>query len=219
MEPFKNIFRKESLEHIILQCEKAGLPLARKELNKVIPKLSSLELKERVHLIKDTLKTILPSKPKQAFPIIKRMLAPLNSRQALGNSAEQTFHLNQEGLEGFLLWPFSEYVSDMGIEDLELSMDLLKEITQRFTSEFAIRPFILKYDKKIYSILMKWTNDSSEHVRRLCSEGSRPRLPWGMKLTNAVEDPSLGIKLLEKLKYDDSLYVRKSVANHLNDIS
>jgi len=178
-----------------------------------------MELKERVHFLKDALREILPANPKKSFKIIDKMLAPLSDRSGLGNSAADTFALNPRGLEGFLLWPFAEYVAEVGIEHIDLSLNILKEITQRFTAEFAIRPFIHRYPKIVYPELLKWTNSESEHVRRLCSEGSRPRLPWGMKLDNAVTDPTQGIELLDKLKYDDSMYVRKSVANHLNDVS
>jgi 3-methyladenine DNA glycosylase AlkC len=219
MEPFKNIIRAESIEHIIMQFEKIGLAVAREVLKTTIPKLNALELKDRVLLVKDSLKLILPTDPKKSFLVIHKMLAPMPERSGLGNGADHSFGLNPKGLDGFLLWPFSEYVADVGIDHLDDSLIILKEITQRFTAEFAIRPFILKYPKSVYKTLSSWSTDESEHVRRLCSEGARPRLPWGIKLTNAVIDPQDGIKILEKLKFDESLYVRKSVANHLNDIS
>ena len=100
-----------------------------------------------------------------------------------------------------------------------VSYDLLKEITKRFTSEFAIRPFIVNFPKQTLPILKNWTSDENHHVRRLVSEGSRPRLPWSKVLKRAVEDPIQSIELLELLKNDQSRYVQRSVANHINDIT
>lgn len=219
MEPFKNIYRKESILHIAHFFEKEKLPKVSFKLKQLIPQIQNYELKERVHLIKDVLKEELPKDPLKAFKIIEKLLAPLPDRPGLGNGSDHTFALNPKGLDGFLLWPFSEYISEVGLKHINESLKLLKEITQRFTAEFAIRPFIINHPDKTYKILIHWTQDQNEHVRRLCSEGSRPKLPWGMKLSNAVKDPSAGIEILELLKYDDSLYVRKSIANHLNDIS
>lgn len=219
MEPFKNIYNQYSIQHLIELFEQHGHKQARAVLKKCLPKLSSMELKQRVNCIQEALQEILPTDLNASFPLIKKMLAPPKNRSGLGNSFADTFALNQEGLEGFLLWPFADYVAEVGIDHIDESLHLLKEITQRFTAEFAIRPFIDQHPESVYNQLLQWTSHESEHVRRLCSEGSRPRLPWGMKLKRAVQDPSHGIAILEKLKYDDSLYVRKSVANHLNDIS
>jgi 3-methyladenine DNA glycosylase AlkC len=219
VEPFKNIYNQHSVEHIIQLFERHGHKQARAILKKCVPEMASMELKQRVNCLKEALRDILPADPVKSFKIIHKMLAPLKNRSGLGNSAADTFALNPNGLEGFLLWPFADYVSDVGIDHVDHSLKILKEITQRFTAEFAIRPFIDQHPEHVYQQLLQWTSDESEHVRRLCSEGSRPRLPWGMKLQNAVNDPSAGIALLEKLKNDESLYVRKSVANHLNDIS
>mgnify|MGYP003687937357 FL=1 len=93
------------------------------------------------------------------------------------------------------------------------------EITQRFTSEFGIRPFLEKEPDLVYKTLNIWVNDKNEHVRRLVSEGTRPNLPWGKKITHIEKQFPKNIKLLSKLKDDSSEYVRKSVANHMNDIS
>jgi 3-methyladenine DNA glycosylase AlkC len=93
------------------------------------------------------------------------------------------------------------------------------DLTQKFTAEFCIRPFINKYGDEIYDRLLRWNNDPNEHIRRWLSEGTRPRLPWGVRLQSAVQDPKRGLEILDFLKFDPSLYVRKSVANHLNDIA
>jgi 3-methyladenine DNA glycosylase AlkC len=99
------------------------------------------------------------------------------------------------------------------------ALSVLKQLTGLFSAEFAIRPFLIAHPEYCQKQLAKWTQDKDEHIRRLASEGSRPRLPWGMQLKPYIEDPSPNLPLLEALKNDSSLYVRRSVANHLNDIA
>ena len=92
------------------------------------------------------------------------------------------------------------------------------ELTKRFTSEFSIRPFLERHRRRTLARLKSWTKDPNPHVRRLCSEGTRPRLPWASRLPALQQDPSLALPILQALKDDDELYVRRSVANHLGDI-
>ena len=101
----------------------------------------------------------------------------------------------------------------------EQSLETLKYLTSLFSSEFAIRPFILKYPELCQKQFSKWITDDDEHVRRLVSEGTRPRLPWGIRLKPFIESPTINLRWLDVLYKDDSLYVRRSVANHLNDIA
>ena len=101
----------------------------------------------------------------------------------------------------------------------ERALAALHALTQRFTAEFAIRPFIVHHPALVFATLQRWTTDPSPHVRRLVSEGSRPRLPWGLRLQALVHDPSPTLPLLAALQDDQSDYVRRSVANHLNDIA
>jgi 3-methyladenine DNA glycosylase AlkC len=126
-----------------------------------------------------------------------------------------------ESCIGFPYLFFPDFVEVYGQEEehLELSLKALERFTQRSSSEFAIRPFIVKYPDPVMKRMMIWAKHPNEHVRRLASEGSRPRLPWGMALQIFKKDPSQVINILEQLKNDPSLYVRKSVANNLNDIS
>ncbi len=114
---------------------------------------------------------------------------------------------------------FNHYVSCYGIKDWNASMDALSFFTIYSSAEFAIRPFILKYEQKTMEQLLQWSEDTNEHTRRLASEGCRPRLPWGMGLPRLKKDPTLILPILENLKNDSSEYVRRSVANNLNDIS
>lgn len=121
-------------------------------------------------------------------------------------------------LASFLFLPHTVFVAEFGLERFELSMQAQHALTQRFTAEFSIRPFLQKHTEATLERLMQWTCDPSEHVRRLVSEGSRPRLPWASRLPAFQRDPSPVLALLERLKDDPALYVRRSVANNLNDI-
>ena len=121
-------------------------------------------------------------------------------------------------LASFIYLPHTVFVAEFGLEHFELSMQAQYALTQRFTAEFSIRPFLQKHTDATLGRLMEWTNDPSEHVRRLVSEGTRPRLPWASHLPAFQRDPAPVLALLERLKDDPSLYVRRSVANNLNDI-
>lgn len=122
------------------------------------------------------------------------------------------------GMSSFLYLPYTMFVAEHGIDHFEMSMRVQYELTQRFTAEFSIRPFLERYPDATLSQLATWAKDASPHVRRLVSEGTRPRLPWASRLRDFQKDPSPVLRLLELLKDDPSLYVRRSVANSLNDI-
>lgn len=119
----------------------------------------------------------------------------------------------------FLFLP--DFISIYGLSDthFSLSLEYLKLLTPYSSSEFPIREFILYDEEKVLPLLIEWSLDDNEHVRRLASEGSRPRLPWSFQLTNFKDNPELCLPILTNLRANSSLYVRKSVANHLNDIS
>jgi len=106
-----------------------------------------------------------------------------------------------------------------GMDDVPRALRCLHALTQRFSAEFAIRPFIARHPTPTLDTLARWVDDPSAHVRRLVSEGSRPRLPWGLQLKALIQDPSPTLPLLRALQDDPSEYVRRSVANHLNDIA
>lgn len=114
---------------------------------------------------------------------------------------------------------FPDYVEVNGMEDLETSMEALAVFTRYSTAEFAVRPFIMRDQEGMLAQMMTWAKSDDEHLRRLASEGLRPRLPWAPQLSALIKDPRPALPILEQLKEDSSLYVRKSVANHLNDIS
>lgn len=120
---------------------------------------------------------------------------------------------------GFASITLSEYVALYGKGHFEQSMEALKFFTRFGSAEFAIRHFLARDFDRTLQVMRGWALDENEHVRRLSSEGSRPRLPWSFRLKPLIKDPSPTEQILEALKSDSSLYVRKSVANHLNDIS
>jgi len=175
--------------------------------------LEALELKERSAQITAALKTFLPEDFEKAGNILLESLGPEEDVDV--NWAD----VDDRGLVGWAVMPMVNYVGLYGLEHFDLSMTLFKELTKRSSSEFGIRFFLIKEPKRTLSVLKKWSRDPNYHVRRLVSEGSRPRLPWGMQLPAFIKDPSPLLPLLEALKDDKEEYVRRSVANNLNDIA
>ena len=114
---------------------------------------------------------------------------------------------------------FADYIEMYGLDNFKTSAKAFVSITQFISCEFAVRPFILKYKEKMIEEMVKWSTHENYHVRRLASEGSRPRLPWAMAIPFLKKDPASILPILENLKNDASEYVRRSVANNLNDIA
>ena len=176
--------------------------------------LAELELKARVQHVAEALAATLPDDFDRAADVLEAALAPARDDDDLG--ALQT---GPAGLAGWGTWPLTEFVAAHGLAHPERALRALHAMTQRFTAEFAIRPFLVRHEARTLATLARWVDDPSPHVRRLVSEGSRPRLPWGIRLTRFVADPSPTLPLLERLQDDPSEYVRRSVANHLNDVA
>jgi 3-methyladenine DNA glycosylase AlkC len=122
-------------------------------------------------------------------------------------------------LDGWIALPCTAWVATAGIDDPATALPLLAGLTPRFSAEFAIRPFIGRHPEATWAQLRAWTGDPDEHVRRLVSEGTRPRLPWASRLPELIADPSPAVALLHLLADDESADVRRSVGNHLNDIA
>lgn len=170
--------------------------------------LESLELKGRAQLIADEMANHLSGDAeKDLETLIEVMKIPINERDGLTKYPE------------FYYMPFGEFIGKYGLEYFELAMHANYELTKRFTAEFSIRPFIEKYPQKSLALLEEWVIDENHHVRRLVSEGTRPRLPWSFRLKMFQSNPQPVLELLERLKADPELYVRRSVANNLNDIA
>jgi 3-methyladenine DNA glycosylase AlkC len=122
--------------------------------------------------------------------------------------------------DGGLVYIFlPDYIEQYGLEDFESSVKAIENVTRFVSCEFAVRPFILKYGGTMMKKMRTWSLHKSYHVRRLSSEGSRPRLPWAISIPELKKDPSPILPILENLKNDPSEWVRRSVANNLNDIA
>ncbi len=169
--------------------------------------LESLELKARVH----HLIAILHRHYDLPFKKLSRHLQDLPEVWDRGSAADNK--------AAFAAWPVIDYVAVHGLQYPKEALQALEKLTPLFSAEFAIRPFIQEHTDLTYAKLLNWCEHPSDHVRRLASEGSRPRLPWGMRLPQFIRDPEPLKNILQQLKADESLYVRRSVANSLNDIS
>jgi 3-methyladenine DNA glycosylase AlkC len=165
-----------------------------------------LELVDRARHVATVLHRHLPEEYERAIEILTSKLGP---------PLEQT---EGNGMEPFLYLPHIIYVAVYGLEHFDASMRAQYELTQRFSAEYSIRFFVERYPETTYQRLLSWASDPSVHVRRLVSEGTRPRLPWAPRLRAFQADPRPVIELLERLRDDPELYVRRSVANNLNDI-
>ena len=165
-----------------------------------------LSLTERGWHIARVLRQHLPDDYPRAVDILVRS-SSLPSGRSVGS-----------GMGSFLLMPHCFYVAEYGLAHFDESMAAQHALTQRFTCEFSIRPYLIHHTQKTLAQLRHWAADPSEHVRRLVSEGTRPRLPWAVRLSAFQADPAPVIELLELLRDDPALYVRRSVANNLNDI-
>lgn len=164
----------------------------------------ALELKARMRRITINLGKRLPSDYEQALGILDKVIA--NYPVGIVDS-------------GLLFFPDFVEVYGQDERHWDLSMAALARYTPYSTAEFAVRPFIIHHEAKMMAQMVAWTAHDNEHVRRLASEGCRPALPWGQALPSFKKDPSPVLQILERLKSDPSLYVRKSVANNLNDIA
>ena len=176
--------------------------------------LDELELKERVTHLSDALAQCLPEKYDEAVTVLEQSLAPERFDDDLAKLTTSA-----HGLAGWAVWPMTDYIARYGLAHPERSLKALHALTKRNTAEYAIRPFLVGHRDLTMAAFQQWVHDPSPHVRRLVSEGSRPRLPWGMQLKYLIEDPTPTFAFLKQLQDDESRYVRRSVANHLNDIS
>ncbi|MGF0238449.1 DNA alkylation repair protein [Rhodococcus sp. IEGM1300] len=196
----KEIFNAERLKHIAAEMT-AVYPgfNARAFLKMANAGLADLSIMQRMARVSECLHATLPLSHEASLEVLRALAPRLNS--------------------GFVSISLPHYVATYGGDAFEQSMDALKYFTAFGTAEFAIRHFLRDDLKRTLAVMHDWSLDESEHVRRLASEGSRPRLPWSFRLQQIQADPTLAAAILDNLKADESLYVRKSVANHLNDIT
>jgi len=198
----KDMYNQETLHKLALDIKSVYEPfLADDFLKSVMDETwEGLELKARMRQITLNLGKYLPADYKKAIGIIDKIA------------------MNHDGFVGIV---FPDFVEIYGQDEVnfEISIAALERYTPYSSSEFAVRPFIIKYEKRMMAQMYAWSKHENEHVRRLASEGCRPALPWAQALPKYKKDPSPVLPILEQLKTDPSLYVRKSVANNLNDIS
>lgn len=161
--------------------------------------LDRLSIMERVRHVAAALRVALPDDYATALAVIRAMGPRLT--------------------HGFQAMAVTEFVGRYGLEDFDRSMEALADLTRFGSAEFAIRPFLALDAERTLATMTRWAKSKDEHVRRLASEGSRPRLPWAARVPALKADPTLAIPMLETLRADPSAYVRRSVANHLNDIA
>jgi 3-methyladenine DNA glycosylase AlkC len=175
-------------------------------VNAIKRKCQNAGYTQRIEIHADELHECLPKQFKRASKILVSILGEENK--------------NETGMFSEFYWvmPIGKFVEKYGIEHSCESMNAIEEVTKRNTGEYAIRPFIRIYPKLALQRITDWAHSSNFHLRRLASEGLRPRLPWSTKLDTFNENPKPVFKILEILKEDDVMFVKKSVANHLTDL-
>lgn len=175
-------------------------------VNNVDRSVIELELKDRVELMADELYKELGEDYTSGIRTLMKIVGPENP--------------NETGMftEYYWLMPIAKYIEKYGLDDFDISMRAIEEITKRNTGEYAIRPYIVAHPEKTISVMHEWSKNENFHIRRLSCEGLRPRLPWAKKLDMFIESPNRIIPILENLKNDKVKYVQNSVANCINDI-
>lgn len=178
----------------------------RKEyISAISRKYEGLSYSQRIELHADELYNHLPKKYDKASEILVSILGEENK--------------NETGMfkEFYWILPLGKYVEKYGLDYFDTSMYMIEEITKRNTGEYAVRPFIRLYPERAIEKMAEWADSDDFHLRRLSSEGLRPKLPWATKLDTFINHPEPVFEILEKLKEDEVLFVKKSVANHLTD--
>jgi len=214
--PLKFLLNQDSIECLAQNILHAHNAFPAHEFCKyALNNLEPLELMQRAQHISKSLQQFLPANYTQAMSILIESFTPAEAE------------VGSLGVAGFFYLPHSVFIADYGLDPsynhgedpFNVSMHALRELTMRFTAEFAIRPFLIQEQERTLKQVGKWLSDPNPHVRRLCSEGTRPKLPWGKRIQSFVVNPQPTLPILEHLKDDHELYVRRSVANHLGDIA
>ena len=176
-------------------------------IDDVVKETGNKRMSERIEAFSRQLKNYLPNDYIAATDIIMSILGVENDE----------FYFPFEKM--YYYRALSKFVEMYGQDHFEQSIKTIEEITKRDTAEFAIRPFIRDDYERVETVFRRWANDENAHLRRLVTEGTRPRLPWAKKLDFIKGDVTENLKLLEPFLSDSSRYVEKSVGNHLNDLS
>ena len=205
-EAFKNIYNSQFFDGFTLALLHIIPDLDKKTFLKDIhdDEWENRELKQRMRHISSVLGEYLPDDYKSAVALIIKFIEHLKESQC-------TLLLE------YMFIP--DYIEQYGLDDYDTSVNALCEITKFTSCEFAVRPFIIKYPQQMMKQMLAWSKHENHDVRRFSTEGCRPRLPWAMALPLLKNNPAKILPILENLKNDESEYVRKSVANNLNDIT
>lgn len=199
-EPFKNWYNEELYRDIAAQLAAVDPKFDHKKfLSLTLTGLEQRELMDRLRQTAIAVEATLSGNYRQKVAALLKITPTIK--------------------RGFVTLSFCDFVARYGLDDFDFSLNTLKFLTPFGSAEFAVRPFIERDPDRALAVLLTWARDKNEHIRRLASEGSRPRLPWGLRIKAVVANPDLTAPILETLKADPALYVRKSVANHLNDIA
>jgi 3-methyladenine DNA glycosylase AlkC len=174
-------------------------------INEVEQLVKEMTYTQRIAVIAQQLYKHLPKDYEKALPILVSILGEENPKQT--------------GMFTNYYWvmPIGKYISEFGLEHYDISIKSIEEVTKRNTGEYAIRPFIRKYPEQTLKIMENWAKSSNFHLRRLASEGLRPKLPWAPKLDLFIDNPKPVFHILSILKEDEIMFVKKSVSNHLTD--
>jgi len=203
-----DLFNKTSVSYLADVFYKNDTAFPRQEfINNILEDFPGLELKERIARVRQELELVLPKDfPRACAVIIAALPIELDSKKSDGDFGN------------FIIAAISDYVVHNGMksEYCDLSLQTLQEITKRFSAEDAIRYFINEFPQKTVSFLLNCARSDNYHVRRLASEGTRPRLPWSQNIIINYKD---SMPILDILFSDSTRYVTRSVANHMNDIS
>ena len=197
----------QALAELLAEKLRASLPeFPDQRFYSELKDLGKLTLMDRIHLMADSLAPILPAYAKEAWNVMEKIQGP-----PLGED-QQIFN------DGYWMLPLADYWSRHHTNSFEIAVTVaLESLTQRGTSEFAVRPFFHAYPEEMKVVLKRWVRHSCFHVRRLATEGSRPYLPWGGRLRVDESTAEEYLRIISDLKSDPSSYVRRSVGNHVRD--
>ena len=212
-EPFKNIYNPNLIRAMAAHLGKWSGFDSDAFLSKALTGIDTLEMMQRAEQISCALDIAFGQDFEKNVNGLKSALHPTTKWRL------SDMRVDDQGIAGWAIVPMAAYVARNGLDRPELSLPVLREMTMRFSAEFAIRPFFRDHPATTLDIVRGWLTDPNVHVRRLVSEGSRPRLPWGIRLNAFVENPAPLLPLLNALRDDPEEYVRRSVANNLNDIA
>lgn len=214
--PLKVLLDRPAIEQLAYNLHFANSDFNQnKFIESCMENIEPLALKDRANHIAKAMKRFLPPVYTDAIQVVMDSFTPPLTKT------------EDNGLASMFYMPHASFIGDYGLDKaynagkdpFDISMKANYELTKRFTAEFSIRNYIIDQQERTFTILHEWMKDPDPHVRRLCTEGPRPRLPWAPQIPSLIEDPTPSIAILEHLKDDPNLYVRRSVANHVGDIA